>query len=269
MRSSRLAATALTLALTVPGMPVAQGFAGECSATYTVRQGDTLYSIAARCGRSFEALLEANPGLADPGRISIGQELTIPDDGSQVEAGAPAEPGSPAAPAAGTYTVEPGDSMAGIASRLGLPLDDLLAANEAVDPRALQPGQELVLPAASAESGGESSGAAGKSAAASGETATAGSDDLAGQDAPAEEKPGRPEPAPERLALEGRIQNGPECPVLRTPDGELYSLVSQSYGFTPGDYVTIEGEPVEMSFCSQHNTVRVTSMTAKPAPRGG
>ena len=259
---------ALVLALAGPGIAVAQDPEGGCAATYTVRQGDTLSSIATRCGRSVEALLEANSRLADPGRLSIGQELTVPDRGGS-PATAEDEPGRDMHAGTGVYTVEPGDSMAGIAARLGLALRDLRAANEAVDPLALQPGQKLALPVAPAEAGEESAQRVDASPAHSSEQATTAPDDMDRQGAPAAEESVRSEPVPERLALEGRIQNGVECPILRTPDGALYSLVSQSYGFTPGDYVTIEGEAVEMSFCDQGNTVRVTSMTAKPAPRGG
>lgn len=45
--------------------------------TYTVQSGDTLSRIAARFGVTVEAMVNAN-GLADPGKLSIGQELIIP-----------------------------------------------------------------------------------------------------------------------------------------------------------------------------------------------
>jgi hypothetical protein len=58
--------------------------------------------------------------------------------------------------------------------------------------------------------------------------------------------------------------------VLETPGGEVYSLVSAEYGFMPGEYVEIEGETVEMSFCMQGGaTVRVISMSTVPPPQGG
>jgi hypothetical protein len=77
-------------------------------------------------------------------------------------------------------------------------------------------------------------------------------------------------PEAEHMMLRGEVLNGPECPVLKTPEGDLYSLVSAEYGFTPGDYVEIEGETVDLSFCADGQaTVRVTSMSAVPAPQGG
>ena len=46
----------------------------------------------------------------------------------------------------GTYTIKAGDTFHSIASRLGLSLNDLLAANPGVKPEALQVGQVISLP---------------------------------------------------------------------------------------------------------------------------
>jgi len=45
--------------------------------TYTVRPGDTLYSIARAFNTSVNAIVTANPGI-DPDRINVGQRLTVP-----------------------------------------------------------------------------------------------------------------------------------------------------------------------------------------------
>jgi LysM repeat protein len=45
-----------------------------------------------------------------------------------------------------TYQVQPGDTMYGIAQRLGIPLDDLMAENGLTDPTNLDVGQVLKLP---------------------------------------------------------------------------------------------------------------------------
>lgn len=44
------------------------------------------------------------------------------------------------------YTIKDGDTLAGIASRLGIALDDLLAANPGVNPGTLRVGQTIKLP---------------------------------------------------------------------------------------------------------------------------
>lgn len=51
------------------------------------------------------------------------------------------------AAAAGTYSIQSGDSFAKIAARTGVSLQALLDANSGVDPRRLQIGQQITLPA--------------------------------------------------------------------------------------------------------------------------
>jgi len=45
---------------------------------YTVRPGDTLGDVASRFEVSLEALLNANPGIADPNLIYAGEQIVIP-----------------------------------------------------------------------------------------------------------------------------------------------------------------------------------------------
>ncbi len=45
-----------------------------------------------------------------------------------------------------TYTIQSGDTLAGIASRLGIGLDDLRTANPGIDPALLRAGQVIKLP---------------------------------------------------------------------------------------------------------------------------
>ena len=50
--------------------------------TYTVQEGDSLYSIALELGIALEDLMDAN-GLTDPDRLDVGQELIVPQPGNQ------------------------------------------------------------------------------------------------------------------------------------------------------------------------------------------
>jgi len=88
------------------------GSSGSASGgqTYTVRSGDTLSSIAAKYGTTYQALASYN-GIADPNRISVGQVIRIPGSTSG---------SSGSASGSRTYTVRQGDSLWAIAaSQLG------------------------------------------------------------------------------------------------------------------------------------------------------
>ncbi len=107
--------------LTIPGAAVAVA-APRASATYTVRSGDTLGSIAARAGTSIAALVRHN-SLANPNLIRVGQALSLPG---------PAPAGSaPTAPAGGAqfHVVRAGDTISSVATRYGITQRQLIDAN--------------------------------------------------------------------------------------------------------------------------------------------
>jgi LysM repeat protein len=100
-------------------------------AEVTVRRGDTLSDIAARHGVSLQALIDANPQLADPDVIFPGQRLALPT-------------------AERSVTVRPGDTLSGIAQRHGTTVEALVQANGIANPNLIFPGDELRLPGRSA-----------------------------------------------------------------------------------------------------------------------
>ncbi len=61
----------------------------------------------------------------------------------------------------------------------------------------------------------------------------------------------RPSGQPSLVTVEGRIAQGVECMVLKTPDGETWSFNGGEADFGPGDYVQIKGEVADASFCQQ------------------
>jgi predicted chitinase/LysM repeat protein len=111
--------------------------------SYTVQPGDTLSGIASRHGTTVGALAQAN-GISNPDFIQVGQRLTIPG------ASAPSAP----APAGQRYTVQPGDTLSGIASRYGTSVGAIAQANGISNPNLIQVGQQLTIPGGSAPSPG-------------------------------------------------------------------------------------------------------------------
>jgi LysM repeat protein len=122
------------------------GFAGAAGASYTcssyitVQWGDTLSGIAALCGTTISAIQSANPGLG--WWVYAGQVLYIPT-------------GSSAAPvyyypaSGGTYVVQWGDTLASIALRSGVSVNDILAANPSIwNASWIYAGQVINLPTA-------------------------------------------------------------------------------------------------------------------------
>ncbi len=118
------------------------------SGTHVVRSGETLGTIAIRNGTTVRALVEANK-LADPDRILVGQQLTIPGTGGATGG----------AGAAGTtnYTVQRGDTLAEIAARFRTTVKALAEANGIHDPNLIRVGSRLAVQG-SAASGGASAG---------------------------------------------------------------------------------------------------------------
>ncbi len=97
--------------------------------TYTVKAGDTLYSIANKYGFSVNELKELNNLTSNI--LSIGQVLNVSNSNSS---------------AANTYTVKSGDTLYSIAKNLGVSVDALKTANNKTS-NLLSIGEVLVIPA--------------------------------------------------------------------------------------------------------------------------
>lgn len=96
---------------------------------YVVKKGDTLYRIARQFSVNLSALKSANPQIRNFDYLVPGQVIQIPVRPSRL------------------YVIQPGDTFYRIARRFNIAVEDLAAANPNVDPRRLQIGQTIVLPA--------------------------------------------------------------------------------------------------------------------------
>ena len=95
--------------------------------TYIVQAGDTLSGIAARYGTTYQHLAAIN-GISNPDIIHVGQEIHI--DGS--------EPTSDE-----YYTIQPGDTLSGIASTYGTTWQWLAEINGIDTPDLIHPGETI------------------------------------------------------------------------------------------------------------------------------
>lgn len=124
--------------------------------TYTVQEGDSLAAIAEKFGlgdNGILLILLLNPydptsgnGI-DPSTqiVFVGQQITIPNPGMPLPSATPI----PADLPRGTkvnYVVQPGDTLAGIASKFNSTLEAIEKENQLTDANAIYVGQLLVIP---------------------------------------------------------------------------------------------------------------------------
>jgi LysM repeat protein len=152
-----------TTSTTTPQLAsVGQGLAaGDTAATqdspgsYTVRAGDVAVLIARKNAVTFAELQAANADK-DLNKIQPGDVLVIPSpsaDGTVVPpVGTPSQttkaPGATttAVKSGATYTVVAGDTLVGIAKKIGIQLATLQSLNPTVTAQSLQVGQKLNIP---------------------------------------------------------------------------------------------------------------------------
>ncbi len=129
------------------GTPVVAQAGGVCGGTYLVEWNDTLDSIAAMCGITVSAIYAANPGIS--GVLYAGQVLNLSGSAnSNINNNNYYPPVNyPPVSYNGNYIVQAGDTFSGIASRYGVNIYDLWAANPYIwDINFLYAGQVIYLP---------------------------------------------------------------------------------------------------------------------------
>ncbi|MBK1834538.1 LysM peptidoglycan-binding domain-containing protein [Roseibacillus ishigakijimensis] len=105
-------------------------------ATYEVKSGDTLSSIARKTGTTAKKLMATN-GITDPTKLRVGQTLTLPGGGSST----PSQPTR--VQSTGSHTVKSGETLYSIARRHGMSVAQLTRLNPGLDPAKLAIGQKL------------------------------------------------------------------------------------------------------------------------------
>jgi LysM repeat protein len=160
------------LLLAFLAIPASAQAGGVCGGTYVVDAGDTLSSIASRCGTTVSAITTSNPGVVDP--LRTGQTLTLSStnsSGGSVTSSIVSSDSTyntntntstnyvpPVTYSNGTYIVLYGDTFSAIASRYGLSINQLWAANQQIwNINYLYAGQIIYIPTSSGQTGYTSS----------------------------------------------------------------------------------------------------------------
>lgn len=98
--------------------------------TYVIQPGDTLSGIAARFGTTVSELTRINK-ISDPDRIYAGNTIKVPEKSGS---------------ATRTYTIRPGDTLSGIASRYGTTVAAIARLNNIPDPDRIYAGKTIRIP---------------------------------------------------------------------------------------------------------------------------
>lgn len=118
------------------------------TAVHVVKEKETPYGISRRYGITTAQLMEWNPEARDgirPGqRLIVSEPLGMPQP--QPEAVAEAPKSADDINSSATYIIRDGDTLFGIASRLGTTVDDILALNPGLDRNNYQAGQTITVP---------------------------------------------------------------------------------------------------------------------------
>ena len=114
---------------------------------YRIQSGDTLSKVASLYDVSVASIQNANPNL-DPLRLQVNQAINIPDAKSLAT---PVKKELAVGPGQKLYTVSKGDNLFTIARINKTSVSDIQRENPNLDPRRLQLGQTIVIPAAKSE----------------------------------------------------------------------------------------------------------------------
>jgi LysM repeat protein len=116
---------------------------------YTIQEGDSLFSIAEKFqlgDDGIQLIVELNPTITENGGIIFpGQIIWIPNPDLRLPTATPIPSNLPK----GTkinYTIQPGDTLAGIAERFNSTVEAIMEANKIEDANAINVGDVLIIP---------------------------------------------------------------------------------------------------------------------------
>ncbi|MBX3082681.1 MAG: LysM peptidoglycan-binding domain-containing protein [Anaerolineae bacterium] len=116
---------------------------------HTVQRGESLKSIAAKYGVTWQQLVDAN-NLANPNVIYVGQRLFVPGVASAPASHPPAE--EAAATGSRRHVVQAGEGLSQIAAKYGVTWTAIAAANNLANPDLIYAGMVLIIPDKGTES---------------------------------------------------------------------------------------------------------------------
>jgi LysM repeat protein len=136
-RGHRAVVTLAICGMEMLGSAPAAAQSGPCGDSVVIAFGDTISSIARRCGVTAEAIMEANPLLPSQHFVFPGLRIRMP---------APPPPPSPPPGDVVRYVVRPGDTLYRIARANDTTIGDIIRLNPKVDASRLHVGDVLLLP---------------------------------------------------------------------------------------------------------------------------